>query len=460
MAKTYSAIQTITVGSGGASSVTFSNIPQNYTDLVVKVSARSTSTTIGLQLEPNGSTSSITTINLEGRGSGSGSYSSTNIVGYLVPSSATANTFANTEIYIPKYTSSNYKSVSADSVNENNGTSAYSVLTAWLWSNTAAITSLVFQTDGPSTNSFAQYSTFTLYGIGTGAKASGGTVTGSGNYMYHTFTASGTFIPTEQIKNAEVLVIAGGGGSYQQSGGGGAGGVGYASAYSLSSGVGYGVTIGAGGAANTNGTNSTFSFITAVGGGCAGNRYAGPYSGGSGGSGGWNAGNGSSGGAATQGSGTGWTGYGNAGGASLSYNGLGAESYGGGGGAGGAGGAGTRGSSAAGAYGLGGAGKNTWSTWITAINSVMPSDWQTATAQGYIASGGGGAKIANDGNSTGLESRPSTLGGGGAGSTTNSTPGTDGINYTGGGAGGDTGYSGLNGRAGGSGLVVIRYPIN
>jgi len=162
---TMTLIASNTVGSGGASSVTFSSIPATYTDLVVKVSARSTSTTIGLQLELNGSTSSITTINLEGKGSGSDSYSSTNIAGYLVPSSATANTFGNTEIYIPNYTSSNYKSVSVDSVNENNGTSAYSVLTAWLWSNTAAITSLVFQTDAPSTNSFAQYSTFYLYGI-------------------------------------------------------------------------------------------------------------------------------------------------------------------------------------------------------------------------------------------------------------------------------------------------------
>ena len=162
---TMTLIASNTVGSGGVASVTFSSIPQTYTDLKIVVSARSTSTTIGLQLEPNGSTSNITTKNLEGNGSSVSSYSSTNIVGYLVLSSATANTFGNTEIYIPNYTSSNYKSVSSDSVNENNGTSAYSVLTAWLWSSTSVITSLTLQTDNPSTNSFAQYSSFSLYGI-------------------------------------------------------------------------------------------------------------------------------------------------------------------------------------------------------------------------------------------------------------------------------------------------------
>jgi hypothetical protein len=53
---------------------------------------------------------------------------------------ATANTFGNTEFYIPNYTSSNYKSFSVDGVTENNATAAFA-LYAGLWSNTAAITS-------------------------------------------------------------------------------------------------------------------------------------------------------------------------------------------------------------------------------------------------------------------------------------------------------------------------------
>jgi hypothetical protein len=64
-------------------------------------------------------------------------------------------------IYIPNYAGSSNKSVSIDSVTENNATGAYSGLTAALFASTAAITSF-----GISTGSnFVQYSTATLYGI-------------------------------------------------------------------------------------------------------------------------------------------------------------------------------------------------------------------------------------------------------------------------------------------------------
>jgi hypothetical protein len=82
----------------------------------------------------------------------------------MVPSGSTASTFGSTEIYITNYAGSSNKCLSSDSVNENNATTAYSVLTAWLWSNTSAITSLSITSDGAG-NNFAQYSTATLYGI-------------------------------------------------------------------------------------------------------------------------------------------------------------------------------------------------------------------------------------------------------------------------------------------------------
>ena len=50
MAKTYKAIQTITVGAGGQSSIEFVNIPQNYDDLVIKISGRSSTTTGNITL--------------------------------------------------------------------------------------------------------------------------------------------------------------------------------------------------------------------------------------------------------------------------------------------------------------------------------------------------------------------------------------------------------------------------
>jgi hypothetical protein len=77
-------------------------------------------------------------------------------------STDTANTFGNTDIYIPNYAGSANKSVSVDTVEENNGTTARALLGAILWSNTAAITALGLT---PVSGSFVQYSTATLYGI-------------------------------------------------------------------------------------------------------------------------------------------------------------------------------------------------------------------------------------------------------------------------------------------------------
>jgi hypothetical protein len=62
------------------------------------------------------------------------------------------------------------------------------------------------------------------------AKATGGTITFSGGYVYHTFTGNGTFTPTSNI-TCDVLRIAGGGGA--SSGGSGAGGLLYSSAQSF-----------------------------------------------------------------------------------------------------------------------------------------------------------------------------------------------------------------------------------
>ena len=163
---TMTLIASNTVGSGGVSSVTFSSIPQTgYTDLVLKSSMRATGATSGGFLTFNGSTTGYSEKLLYGTGSVAGSASNSG-AGFVwvfetVLSTYTANTFSNNEIYIPNYTSSNNKSVSADNVQENNATGSNQYLVAGLWSNTAAITSINIA----SGSSFDQYSTFYLYGI-------------------------------------------------------------------------------------------------------------------------------------------------------------------------------------------------------------------------------------------------------------------------------------------------------
>ncbi len=156
------------------SSVTFSSIPQTYTDLVLKVCARdnngsnwgggyirfngdSTSGNYnGIQLFGNGSTVSTAT--------GSGSWGTNYMLaGRANGGTSTANTFGNSEVYIPNYTSTtDRKSISADDVTETNATSALMEIVAGIWVGTAAITSLEILTPGAL---FQINSTFTLYGI-------------------------------------------------------------------------------------------------------------------------------------------------------------------------------------------------------------------------------------------------------------------------------------------------------
>jgi len=168
MATTYEAIATVTVGSGGAAEIEFTSIAADWTDLLVKISGRNTTTEAGInftgiRMYPNGSTTSITSRTLYGTGSAAASDTDINATGGVVTSSnATASTFGNSEVYIPNYAGSANKSWSTDAVSENNATAAIQLIKANLWSNTAAITSLTFNL---VTGNFAEHSTATLYGI-------------------------------------------------------------------------------------------------------------------------------------------------------------------------------------------------------------------------------------------------------------------------------------------------------
>ena len=163
MPNTYTLIASNTVGSGGAASITFSSIPSTYTDLAIKVSFRNTADNANWQLSFNGVTTNLSDIAVGGNGAAANSYSdATLIYGFICRSTNTANTFSNSDIYIPNYAGSTYKSISMDSVTENNATTAFAYLTAGLWQSTSAITSVVMT---PTSGNFAQYSTAYLYGI-------------------------------------------------------------------------------------------------------------------------------------------------------------------------------------------------------------------------------------------------------------------------------------------------------
>ncbi len=170
MPDTFIKIASVTVGAGGASSIDFTSIPSTYTDLVVKVSLRNNRSTVTgyPTLKFNSSSSSYSQRELYGTGSAAFSGTAGGATSYLQfyadGSGATSSTFASSDIYIPNYAGSTNKSVSIDSVVENNATEANSLLFAGLWSNTSAITSISLA-PGDSATSFSQYSTAVLYGI-------------------------------------------------------------------------------------------------------------------------------------------------------------------------------------------------------------------------------------------------------------------------------------------------------
>jgi hypothetical protein len=161
---TFIKIASVTVGSGGAATIAFSSIPSTYTDLCLKVSLRNTANVDWAGIYFNGVTTGYSNRAIQATGSSVTSRSSTDKdLTILTDENAfTANTFGNAEIYIPNYAGSTYKSYSVDTVTENNATTAYSELSAHLWSNTAAITSI---TINAQSSNLAQYSTATLYGI-------------------------------------------------------------------------------------------------------------------------------------------------------------------------------------------------------------------------------------------------------------------------------------------------------
>ena len=279
-----------------------------------------------------------------------------------------------------------------------------------------------------------------------GIVAAGGTVTTDGDYKVHTFTTSGTFAVSNVGSSgtdveAEYLVIAGGGGG--DHGGGGAGG--YLLSYNCEnsganssplskltlSAQNYTVTIGAGGAKGednpgSNGSDTTFAGMTAVGGGLGGNR-SGNSDGHDGGSGGGGGPLGTSTGAGDYGNGTANQGMNGGQGYHAWAN---YEASGGGGGAGQAG--------ANNSGNTGGKGGDGMTSAITGT-SVQRAGGGGGGNIGGIAAGWGGAAGA---------------GGGGIGSGKNDghNPG-NGVANTGGGGGGGK----WTGALGGSGVVIVRY---
>ena len=450
MPNTYTELLKTTVGTA-TSTVTFSSIPSGYTDLVLVVSGTcSAGSYLTLRFNSDTNTNYSTT-ELYGDGTTAGSVrNSNNNYMYI---GAIRTTQSNILTSIQNYSNATtYKTV----LSRTNNAATETKAVVGLWRATpAAITSIEVGTGGA--NTFQTGSTFSLYGIANAdlgaAKATGGIITEDATYWYHTFGASGAFIPKQSL-TCDVLVVAGGGGGGRiLGGGGGAGGLEAFTSQALTA-TSYNVTVGAGGPGSTTsgytsgtvGVDSQFASLTLVKGGGAGGGLN--LAGGNGGSGG-----GAGGSNPSKSGGTALSTQGTAGGTS---NISGANVSAGGGGAGAVG----QNSQSATLAGAGGNGVSTYSSW-----GVATGIGENVSGPYWFAGGGGGGGSAANG--TAANAGTGGSGGGGRGGFTNVTtttdnPGIDGTSNTGGGGGGaPNDYSGANantyGRSGGSGVVIVRY---
>jgi len=445
---TYTPIASQTLGNAAAS-VTFSSIPQGYTDLIIVVNGLVSTNASAAWLGFNNDTNTLySSTRLTGSGSVAASSrftDRTNSNNWYGGSAAGLSSTNNNTVTVQIQ---NYSNSTTFKTWMSKTSSLAVEAVVGLYRSTSAITTVTLGMEG-SVN-YSSGTTFSIYGIQVGDKAQkaqgGNIVTSDGTYIYHTFTSSGSFIPNSALTVDYLVVAGGGGGGANNGGGGGAGGLrstvtatggggSLESALSLTA-KSYPVIIGAGGAGRLDGAgsngfsgnNSIFSTITSSGGGGGGSWNGSAYNNGlSGGSGG-----GASGDLGlTGGSGTANQGYaGGAGGGS-------SESGGGGG---------------AGAVGAAGAGSTPGAGGIGVATTISGSSVT------YAGGGGGGKRSVSA--STSVLSNGGTGGGGGGSQSNNSTivDGGSGTVSTGSGGGGGS-RNGATGGNGGSGIVIIRYAI-
>lgn len=151
----------------GSTVLTFSSIPNTYTDICLVMSPRgngfngtelyltfngNTSSYSGKFMWKDGGTTSVTSAN---------NNSNNNLIGIIPGTQAGTTTYGSVQVYVPNYASSANKSFSIDSASERNGDAQWLFLGAGLWSNSAAITSITVTASA----NYLGDSTAYLYGV-------------------------------------------------------------------------------------------------------------------------------------------------------------------------------------------------------------------------------------------------------------------------------------------------------
>jgi len=168
----YESIATVTVGSGGSSTITFSSIPATYTHLQIRLIGRSDRAGVAsgdwITFRFNSDTGSNYSIHgIIGDGasaSATNTINTTSMEAYRVAGAAsTASAFGAINTDILDYANTNkYKTLRALGGFDNNG-SGFVALYSGAWRSTSAVSTITI-TPGAGSN-FVEYSQFALYGI-------------------------------------------------------------------------------------------------------------------------------------------------------------------------------------------------------------------------------------------------------------------------------------------------------
>jgi hypothetical protein len=172
-ATSFESIATVTVGSGGTTSVDFTSIPGTYTHLQIRAIARSSTAgdQDGVAIRFNSDTASNYNYHyMYGIGestpfSNAATNTTQGFVMYIAGDTASANIFGAGVFDILDYANTNkYKTVRSLTGEDRNGAGDMWTFSS-LWRSTSAITSISLYSINGGGRKMMQYSSFALYGI-------------------------------------------------------------------------------------------------------------------------------------------------------------------------------------------------------------------------------------------------------------------------------------------------------
>jgi hypothetical protein len=165
----YESIQTVTVGSGGAASISFTSIPQTFTHLQIRGIGRTSRSSTQDEYKINFNSDTGNNYNRHttvGYGSGTEASGFTSQshwrAGWLAGNTLTSNSFGAAIFDILDYTNTNKWKTGRGFTNYDGNGNGNAGQVSGSWQSTSAITQIDIT---PAFNAFLQYSSFALYGI-------------------------------------------------------------------------------------------------------------------------------------------------------------------------------------------------------------------------------------------------------------------------------------------------------